>query len=134
MISLPLLETAWEDLDKKPGVLARITDLLARKKVNIEGISVAETSDASLIQLVVDKATEAEKVLKQGGFSFDVQDVVVLHLPDRPGSLHTVARQLAKQGLSLNYLYATTGGESKDESTIVISGEDLKRINALGKK
>ena len=34
-----------------------------------------------------DEAKAAEKVLKQGGFSFDVQDVVVLHLPDRPGAL-----------------------------------------------
>lgn len=118
-------------LDNKPGMLAKVTGLLSKRKINIEGVSVAETPDASLIQLVVDKAKDAAAILKKGGFSFDMQDVVVLRRPDRPGALHAIANQLAKQGININYLYATTSGTGGSESTIVISGDDLKRIDAL---
>lgn len=36
-------------IDNKPGALAKVTDLLARNKVNIEGISAAQTADSGLI-------------------------------------------------------------------------------------
>ena len=49
-------------LENKPGALARVTERLATAKVNIEGISVAASSDVGLVQVVVSNAAATKKV------------------------------------------------------------------------
>lgn len=117
-------------LQNKPGMLARITKLLAAGAINIEGISVAETADLSLVQLVVDKPAAAAKILKREACPFTSQNVAVLHLEDKPGALHALVRRLSSAGHNINYLYATTGEARKGECAVVVSGDDLKEIEA----
>lgn len=120
-------------LQNKPGSLARITKRLASGRINIEGISVAETADLSLVQLVVDKPAAARKVLKQESFPFTVQDVVVLHMADRPGALHGLLRRLSSAGHNINYLYATASDARKGECAVVVSGDDLKQVESAAR-
>ena len=120
-------------LENKTGILAKITRLLATAKVNIEGISVAETTDVSLVQVVVDNAAAAKRALKRGNVSFTQQAVAVLPLSNRPGALASVAARLAKAGININYLYCTTPDGHHAEPVVVVSGEDLARIEKLWK-
>ena len=43
-------------LENKPGALAKVTRQLGNEKVNIDGISVAESTDVSLVQVVASNA------------------------------------------------------------------------------
>jgi hypothetical protein len=118
-------------LENKPGALAQATKLLAAAKVNIEGISVAETTDVGLVQVVVDNAPVARKALQRGNVAFTVQEVAVLQLANVPGALARAAAKLAKAGINIHYLYSTTGEASDAKTTVVISGNDLTRIEKL---
>jgi hypothetical protein len=121
-------------LENRPGMLASVTKALAAAKINIEGISVAETTDVGLVQVVVNNAPAAGKVLKRAGVPFTVQDVAVLTLPNRIGALADVAAKLAKAGININYLYCTTPDEHRAEPCVVVSGDNLARIEKLWKR
>ena len=122
-------------MTNKPGELARATKAFAAAGINIEGISVAETSDVGLVQLIVSDAELARQVLKKADIPFSEQRVAILALPNKPGALAAVASRLAEQNVNINYLYATTSPlGSTDDCTMVISADDLEVVEALWEK
>lgn len=119
-------------LKNRPGELARAIRGFAAAKINIEGISVAETTDLSLVQLVVSNARAARRLLKKAGTSVTEQKVAVLPLGNEPGSLAGAAARLARSKVNLNYLYATSPPSSSGDTTcVVISSDDLAKVEAL---
>ena len=124
-------------MESKRGALARVAESLAKAKVNIEGISVAESEDTALMQVIVDRPEAAQRALKAEGISFEAQDVAVVLLPHRPGALAALAAHLAKAGVNINYLYATVA-EDEPHCCVVLSADDLakaeKAAAALCKK
>ncbi|MCE9616685.1 MAG: ACT domain-containing protein [Lentisphaerae bacterium] len=115
-------------LANRPGELARITRVIARARINIEGISAFTSTDVGLVQIVVSNAAKTRATLQRAGVAFTVQDVVVVALPNTPGALADVTARIAESGANINYLYATAcDGKRKGHSYAVISAPDLGR-------
>jgi len=119
-------------LENKAGVLADLTARLAAAKVNIEGISVAESSDVAIVQLVVNRARAAAAVLKKAKISYTVQNVALVHLAHEPGSLAKVLSKIAKDRININYVYAT-GSSCEGACYAVIGAPDLKKVEKAWK-
>ena len=122
-------------LKNKPGELARAMRTFTAARINIEGISVAETTDVGLVQIIVNNARAARQALKKARIPMTEQKVVVLVLPNKPGELAKLASKLTKNKVNINYLYATTPtSRSRVECSVVISADDLKKVEALGRE
>jgi len=122
-------------LENKPGALARVTRQLGRARVNIDGISVAESTDVSLVQIVASNAAATRRILKQLAISFTVQDVSLLPLENVPGALCSVVSELARSKVNINYVYATgSAGKGASMDYVVISAPDLEQVEACWSK
>lgn len=119
----------------EPGELARAIRGFAAEKVNIEGISVAQTTDLSLVQLVAGNARAARRLFKKSRTAVTEQKVAVLPLDNRPGALAAVAARLARKEININYLYATAPPSGAgDKSHVVISSDDLAKVETLWRR
>ena len=119
-------------LRNKPGELGRAIRRFTAARINIEGISVAETTDVGLVQLLVSNAAAARLVLKKAGIPVSEQKVVVLALANKPGELAKLVTKIAREKININYLYATTApSRSGVGCSVVISADDLKRVEDL---
>lgn len=122
-------------LENRPGVLASVTSRLAKGKVNIEGISVAESTDVAIVQIVVDSAAKARRELAKARIPHTVQDVALVHLRNEPGALFRITAELAKAKVNINYIYATASScKTGCECYAVIGAQDLKKVEAAWKK
>jgi hypothetical protein len=122
-------------LENRPGELARITKKLALEKVNLDGISVANSPDVALVQLVVSNAAATRRVLKSDGVAFTEQKVVLVPLENKPGALAEVVTHLSKAKININYVYATAcEGKNGGKSYAVISTPALKKVEDVWKK
>lgn len=121
-------------LENKPGVLANITERLADEGVNIDGISVAASTDVALVQIVTSHAAQTRRILKKAGIPATDQDVLLIALKNEPGSLFNVVSKLAKCGVNLNYVYAT-GCTCKNgcKCYAIISADNLSAVEKLCK-
>jgi hypothetical protein len=119
-------------LENKPGALSRITDKLAAGKINIEGISVSESTDVGLVQVVVSNAEKTKKILKRLSVPFTIQNVALLSITNKPGALAEIIKKLARTGVNINYIYATACECNKTcECYAVISAPDLKKLEKV---
>ena len=123
-------------LENKPGALASITKKLASKKINIDGISVSESTDVGLVQVVVDNAEATHKILAASGVPFTEQDVALLTLKNKPGALSDVVSRLAAAKVNINYVYATgcTCTDRHCGCLAIISAPDLRAVEKAWKK
>lgn len=128
-------------LENKPGELAKVTKKLADEEINIEGISVSENTDVSLVQVVVSKALATKKVLTRMRIPYTIQEVALLPIRNEPGALAKIAARLAKNGVNINYVYATAGDckdkcdchETSCNCYAIINAPNLKKVEAAWK-
>lgn len=90
-----------------------------------------DSSDYSLIRLLVDKPVEAEKVLLQGKHMVDKDQVLVFRLVNQPGILGRVAKRFGEANVNIDYIYGSAM-ENANESIFVVHivESDLGRIES----
>ena len=121
-------------LENKPGTLAGVAKMLARKKINIEGISVSASTDVALVQITVDNAARTSKALGEAKVPFTVQDVCLLPLKNEPGALAAASSKLAASGVNISYIYATACDcRSACNCYCIIGAPDLKKVEKVWK-
>jgi hypothetical protein len=118
-------------LQNRPGVLADVSRTLADESINIEGISVAAGPDVALVQIIVSNAAKTGRLLKRAHIAFSTQDVVVFEMENVPGALAHVAARVAKAGININYIYATSSPTRNARGYAVVSAPNLKRLEEI---
>lgn len=100
-------------LDNKPGMLARVCELLAAAKINIYALSTSDTVDHIVVRLVVEDAVRAVRLFEEHGTLVVTQEVLMVKADSRPGSLGAIARTLSDARINIEYAYCATGPESR---------------------
>ena len=114
-------------MENNPGTLAKIAGMLAKAKINMEGISVAESTDSALVQIIVSNAAKTKKLLDAENIQYVSQKVAVVVLDHAPGALSDFALKLAREGININYIYGTAS-DAQDKSCLVVSADNLEKV------
>lgn len=117
-------------LENRPGVLAEVCSELAAKAVNIEGIMASDVRGWGTVRLVVNHGDTARKVLDARGIRYVEEEVLAVHLSDRPGALGRITRKLAEHKINIDYVYGTIERGSP-KALIIVAVSDLKRAAKL---
>jgi len=110
----------------KPGQLAKVGAALARAKVNIEAISVVDSTEVGVVRMLTSSAAKAKAALKKVGLEAVQQPVLVLKLANEPGALSQAARKLAAARINIDYVYGSAAGKG-ELSTIVLGVSDVAK-------
>ena len=99
-------------LENKPGKLQVLTDVLAKKEINMRALSLAEASDFGIVRIIADDLQKTAEVLNEEGFIHTTTKVLGVAIPDEPGGLNRVLHALADNGVNVEYMYAFLGGKT----------------------
>lgn len=103
--------------DDRVGLLADISYLLGKAKVNIEAISVDVVGKKAVISITVKDSDKAKSVLQNAGFNVTESNSIVVKLIDRPGELSRVTSMLAEQGINIENVHII----SRDGTSTILS-------------
>jgi hypothetical protein len=116
-------------LENKAGALAALAADLGRHDVNIRGLTIANLTDHAVVRFVVSDARKALHLLGERGVLVVVSDILAVDMPDRPGALAVVTRQLARAGVNINYAYGSVPAV-QGEAVVYLHVSDLKKARA----
>ena len=94
----------------KVGVLCKVTCVLKEAGVNILHAWACGEGSKGYFGVVTSNNPKARKALKRLKISTREKDVLAVTLSHKVGSLERIARKLAKAGISLTCLSATSAG------------------------
>jgi hypothetical protein len=117
-------------LENKPGTLAKVCHELARQKINIYALSISDTSDHSVIRMVVSETEKALEMLEERGVLVVENKVLLVENANKPGTLAGIAHALAKAKINIEYAYLATSPNS-ETGLAVIRVSDTKRAVKL---
>lgn len=95
-------------LENKPGALSRPVNLLAKARINILTLSLADTQQFGILRLVVKDWEKAKGLLEKDGMVVRVTDLVAVEVPDEPGGLARILAAAEKAGINVEYMYGFT--------------------------
>ena len=78
-----------------------------------------DSSDYSLIRILVDRPAEAERALAKANHLIDRDHVLVFRLANQPGMLGNVAKRFGEANVNIDYIYGSAM-EDADESIFVV--------------
>src|SRR3989338_1545015 len=103
--------------DDRVGLLADISYLLGKAKVNIESISVDVVAKKAVISLTIKDPDRAKTVLENAGFKVTESNSIVIKLVDKPGELSRITSMLAESGINIENVHIV----SRDGSNTILS-------------
>lgn len=92
----------------RPGMLAKITQILSREGVDLSGVVTERIGDQTAIRFVTERENGLRRKLVDAGFPVLENKVFNLEMPNRPGEINRLARLLAEEGANIVSLYSTS--------------------------
>ena len=91
-------------LTDKPGELAQVASAVGDEGINILGCVGMGRSTAS-VTMVTDDEEATKEVLKSMGRDFEVNELILTSLPNKPGALAGMATKLSDAGVNIKSFY-----------------------------
>jgi hypothetical protein len=95
-------------LENKLGALSRPVKLLAKAKLNILTLSIADTQQFGILRFVVRDWEKAKQLLEKEGFVVKVSDMVAIEVADEPGGLAAILMTVEQARVNVEYMYGFT--------------------------
>lgn len=111
-------------VENRPGRLSEIVDILAKNGVNMRALSIADTMDFGILRIIVDEPDKVMLMLRENKITATAADVLAVRLEDKPGALSELLGALAKEGISVEYIYAFVARQDDGAAYVVIRVED----------
>ncbi len=103
--------------DDKVGLLADISYILSKSRINIDSVNVDVVSGKAIITLSLSDVIKGKTVLEASGYSVEGGEAVIVKMPDQPGELNRITAMLSKDGINIENVHTL----SKDGKSTVLS-------------
>ncbi len=115
-------------LNNEIGRFTEVTRILSEAGVNLQAFTLSEVSDFGILRLITDNNEKAIATLQAHSYAVSTTEVVYLELPDRPGTLAKSIEKLSDAGISVEYMYAFSQGNT---ASVVIRTDDIRLCNEV---
>jgi hypothetical protein len=106
-------------LPNGPGALAGVCALLSEERVNILAMGLESTGQ---LRLVVDNHVHGAAILREHHHQVTERDVILVAVPNVPGSLAPALRLVGDTGVNVEYAYG--GGSDMGPTASIVLGVD----------
>ena len=118
-------------LENKPGTLARVCEALEKEHINIFAIATSDTTDHSVVRLVVSHPRKAIHLFEDHGTMVVENEVILIEGDNQPGSLARIAKKLSAARVNIEYCYCATGSKDKRGLLVLRPSNARKALKAL---
>ena len=118
-------------IENRPGRLTDILKVLAEHQIDLNGISVADSSDFGLFRMILSDPEKGQQVLQQNGYIVKSSEVLAIDVRDTPGGLLHALESLSQQSINVQYMYAFGTKRSAHAMIILKTDENQRASNTL---
>lgn len=120
-------------LENKKGRLYDVCSILGANDVNIRALTIAETESFGVLRIVVNNTERAMELLKEGGFTAKITDVIAVEVEDKSGGLASILMVLSDNDVNVEYMYGFVE-KSSDQALLVFRFEDTAKAQEVLQK
>lgn len=112
-------------VDNHVGSLAEVTSIISTSEINLIALCAYAIDDRVAIMFVTEDNNAAKKLLEQKGFDVQEEEVVLLTIENKSGSLQKITDKLADAGIDLTLIYGSVDEKAKQARIVLIAQNNL---------
>ncbi|HOA72749.1 MAG TPA: ACT domain-containing protein [Phycisphaerae bacterium] len=121
-------------LENKPGLLAQVARQLAKARINVLAMTMMDSSEHGVLRMVVSDGVEKFRAaVAELNLPMTETDVLLVEMPNKPGSLADVCGKLAEAHINISYAYCTTGAPGGKTNGVFKVADMNKAMKVLRK-
>ena len=113
-------------LENKSGRLAEVTRILGSRNIDINALSIADTTEFGILRLIVNNPDTAVEALRENNFTVGITDVIAICVDNKPGGLSITLNYLEENNVGIEYMYSYLGNTGDGKAIIIIRVEDTQ--------
>ncbi|MGN0177294.1 acetolactate synthase [Methanobrevibacter sp.] len=114
-------------LENKIGSLSKPLEILSKEGINIRAMCMADTSEFSILRLVIDNPLKGKEILEENNFLVKITEIIGVEMNDTPGGLTTVLQVMKDNNIDLEYLYAFTH-DKVGKAILLLHADDMDKL------
>lgn len=127
------------DLDKqlivtvnnRVGSLAEVAGVVSSSGINLVAVCAYGVDSKGVIMFVAEDSAGAKKLLKAKGYDVREEEVILVTLDNKPGTLKIVTEKISHLNIDINLLYASTGSKAKTSRVVIVTENNKTALAAL---
>lgn len=125
MISAELDRQLMIRIDNQLGTLADITGILGEANINLVALCAYTFEKTCVLMFVTDDNNAAKKLLESHEFEIREDEVILLKIGNKPGSLKEVSESFAKEGIDMRLSYGSVDKDADQCQMVLITDNNL---------
>jgi hypothetical protein len=117
-------------LDNKPGRVAQVVSALAKEKIDITAVTLADHRNQHVLRLLTDNLAATAAAVQALNLPCEEQEVMLVEMRNQPGALAQVMEDLAEEHITIDYAYLAAG-ERNGRSIGVFKVSNLAKAQKL---
>ncbi len=93
-------------IENKSGTLLQVLELLKKAGISLIASNIADTVEYGICRIICSEPVRAYNELKEAGIAVALSDVFAIELDNQVGRAADAIAILAKEGISITYLYS----------------------------
>lgn len=108
-------------VDNKVGTLAEVNEVVSSSGINLIAVCAYAVDNKGVIMFVCEDTKRAKKLLKAKKYNVREEEIVLLTVDNKPGSLQAVTQRIARAGVDLTLIYGSVEQKGKTSRIVLIS-------------
>ncbi len=131
MIKAELGRQLMINVDNTVGSLAEVTSVVSASSINQIAICAYSVGKKVAIMCVTEDNNAAKKLLEDQGFLVQEEEVVLLTIDNKAGSLQRVTDKIAEAGVDLKLIYGSVSPGQESARIVIIAENNLDVIMVI---
>ena len=120
-------------LENRKGRLKELAGVLAKEKIDLLTLSIADTEDFGIVRFITTDNDRALSALRNAGFTVTESDLIGIEIGDVPGALSNVLKVLADGDIGIEYPYSYARTEEQKAIILFKVKEVGKALDVLSR-
>ncbi len=131
MIKAALDKQIMIRVNNEVGALAEISAVVANAGINMIAVNAYAVDNKGFIMFVTEDNQQAQQLLKAKNYNVREEEVILLSVDNKPGSLQRVIDRIAEAGIDLTLLYGSVDIKSKRSPIVMVTEDNQTALTVI---
>ncbi len=134
MIRADLNKQLVVTVDNHVGTLAEVTGVISSSGINLIAVCAYAVDNKGVIMFVSEDNDRAQKLLKTKKYDLREEEVVLVSIDNKPGTLQGLSQRIAKAGIDMTLIYGSVASGERTSRLVIISEDNRAVLAAIKMK
>ncbi len=121
MIDASLGKQLMITVNNKVGTMAEVAGVVASSGINLIAVCANAVDNVGSINFISEDDDQAKSLLQAKGYDVREEEIILLTLDNKPGTLQDVCQKIAAAGIDITLIYGSVSAQESESRLVLVT-------------